>query len=202
LLLIGAQLGVLACAQAACIDRATLLKTAVSVYRNFNAQERKLRPGILGIAGTGWFLSPRLLVTAAHVAEAMPLASTEWKDIEICNGKAKTVVPSRIHSLAGHLSERMTLLDVLVPVAGADALAVRREPLLRARADGRTRLPNASPSGAPVLDCQGRVVALVSAILTQTLKFGFRSVKVSTAWQTPNVISMPADALTTVSLAE
>ena len=53
-----------------------------------------------------------------------------------------------------------------------------------------------------MLDCQGRVVALVSAILTQTLKFGFRSVKVSTAWQTPNVISMPADALTTVSLAE
>jgi hypothetical protein len=130
LLLIGAQLGVLACAQAACIDRATLVKSAVSVYRDFNAQERKLRPGILGIAGTGWFLSPRLLVTAAHVAEAMPLASTEWKDIEICNGKAKTVVPSRIHSLAGHLSERMTLLDVLVPVAGADALAVRREPLL------------------------------------------------------------------------
>jgi len=239
LLLIGAQVAIVPCARAACIDPATLVKTTVSIYRNFNAEERKGTPGVVGIAGTGWFLSPRLLVTAAHVAEAMPLSSTEWKDIEVWDDKAKTVVPSRIHSLAGPLSERMALLHLRVPVAGADFLAVRREPLLpeeevvavaypkrRLRfaggrfvaygsndqfagtalmeiyeGDDRLVLDHGA-SGAPVLDCKGRVVAVVSSILTQTLNFGFRSVKVSTAWQTPNVISMPADALTTLPLSE
>jgi Trypsin-like peptidase domain len=239
LLLIGAQAAILSCARAACIDPATLVTTTVSIYRDFTAEERNRTPGIVGIAGTGWFLSPRLLVTAAHVAEAMPLSSTEWKDIEIWNGNAKTVVPSRIHSLVGPLSERMALLDLRVAVAGADSLAVRREPLLPEEevvalaypkrhlrfaggrfvaygsndqfagaalieiyeGDDRLVLGHGA-SGAPVLDCQGRVVAVVSSILTRTLNFGFRSVIVSTAWQTPNVISMPADALIALSLPE
>jgi hypothetical protein len=49
-------------------------------------------------------------------------------------------------------------------------------------------------SGAPVLDCQGRVVAVVSSILTRTLSFGFAAVRISTSWQTPNVVSIPAEA--------
>ena len=83
LLLIGAQVAMVSYAQAACIDPATFVTTTVSIYRNFNAEERKRTPGVVGIAGTGWFLSPRLLVTAPHVAEAMSLSLTEWKDIEI-----------------------------------------------------------------------------------------------------------------------
>ena len=50
-------------------------------------------------------------------------------------------------------------------------------------------------SGAPVLDCQGRVVAIVTTLITQTLRFPSGAVRVSTAWQTPNVVSMPADVL-------
>jgi len=50
-------------------------------------------------------------------------------------------------------------------------------------------------SGAPVLDCQGHVVAVVSSILTRTLRFSFGAVRVSTSWQSPNVLSMPAEAL-------
>jgi hypothetical protein len=57
-------------------------------------------------------------------------------------------------------------------------------------------------SGAPVLDCEGRVVAVVSAILTQTLRFGFGAPQVSTAWHTPNVISMAAEELRSISRAE
>ena len=41
-----------------------------------------------------------------------------------------------------------------------------------------------------------------SAILTQTLRFGFGAVQVSTAWQTPNVISMPVEALRSLSRSE
>src|SRR5262245_15789742 len=239
LLFIGTLIALLPCAQAACIDPSTLVKTTVSIFRNFDEEESKLTPGIAGIAGTAWFLSPRLLVTAAHVAETMPLSSTQWKDVEIWDGTAKTVVPSRIKILAGPLSERMALLDLLVPFSGADSLSVRREPLLRDEqvvavafpkrhlrfaggrfvaygTDGRfagaalmeiyaghDRLVlDHGASGAPVLDCQGKVVAVVSSILTQTLNFGFRSVKISTAWQTPNVISMPAGPLASLARSD
>ena len=232
LLLLGVQIGLLPSAGATCIDPATLVKTTVSIARYLDEEERKLAPGVVGIAGTGWFLTPQLLVTAAHVSEAMQLSSTHWKDIEFSDGKIRRMVAGRLHSLAGPLLEKMALLDLLVPFSGAVSLSVRREPLLpeervvalaypkrhlrfaRGRFvayGGEKQFPGAAlmeiyegddrlvldhgASGAPVLDCEGRVVAVVSSILTQTLNFGFRSVKVSTAWQTPNVISMPADEL-------
>jgi hypothetical protein len=232
LLVVGLQAAMLPCARAACIDPSTLVKTTVGISRDFNVEERKQTPGIAGVDGTGWFLSPRLLVTASHVAEAMQLSSTRWKDIEIWNGKSKTVIASRIHSLAGPRFDKMALLDLVVPFSDAVALSIRREPLLpeervvalaypnnRLRfAGGRfvtygvdQHFPGAAlmeiyegddrlvldhgASGAPVLDCQGRVVAVVSAMLTQTLRFHFGAVQVSTAWQTPNVVSMPAEAL-------
>jgi Trypsin-like peptidase domain len=239
LFFIGVQVGLLPCAGAACIDPSTLLKTTVSISRDFGVEERKLTPGIAGIDGTGWFLSPRLLVTAAHVAEAMRLSLATWKEIEIWDGKSKTIVATRVHDLAGPQFEKMALLDLMVPFSGAVALSVRREPLLpeervvalaypnsRLRfAGGRfvaygadQQFPGAAlmeiyegndrlvldhgASGAPVLDCQGRVVAVVSSILTQTLRFRFGAVQVSTAWQTPNVISMPADVLRGFVLSE
>jgi hypothetical protein len=105
-------------------------QTTVSISRDFDAEERKLAPGVAGVAGTGWFLSPRLLVTAAHVSEAMQLSSTRWKDIEIWNGKSKTFVESRIHSLTGPVFDKMALLDLLVPFSGAVAFSVRRDPLV------------------------------------------------------------------------
>ena len=226
-------------AGATCVNPAMLAKTTVSISRDFDGEERKLAPGVAGISGTGWFLSPQLLVTAAHVSEAMQLSSTQWKDIEIWNGKSKTVVASRIYNLAGPLFDKMALLDLLVPFSGAVSLSVRREPLLPEErvvalaypkrhlrfASGRfvayghdLQFPGAAlmeiyegddrlvlnhgASGAPVLDCEGRVVAVVSAMLTQTLRFGFGAVQVSTAWETPNVISMPAEALRSISRSE
>jgi Trypsin-like peptidase domain len=62
--------------------------------------------------------------------------------------------------------------------------------------DGDDRLVlDHGASGAPVLDCNGRVVAVVSNLYTQTLQLQFRAVRVSTAWGQPNVVSVPVQVL-------
>jgi hypothetical protein len=62
--------------------------------------------------------------------------------------------------------------------------------------DGDDRLVlDHGASGAPVLDCQGQVVAIVSNLFTQTLEFPFRALRISTAWGQPNVLSVPIQAL-------
>ena len=62
--------------------------------------------------------------------------------------------------------------------------------------DGNDRLVlDHGASGAPILDCSGRVVAVVSTAITQTISFVSPAVRISTAWQTPNVVSIPIQAL-------
>jgi hypothetical protein len=62
--------------------------------------------------------------------------------------------------------------------------------------DGEDRLVlDHGASGAPVLDCGGRVVAIVSNLFTQTLQFPFRALRISTAWGQPNVVSVPIQVL-------
>jgi hypothetical protein len=69
--------------------------------------------------------------------------------------------------------------------------------------DGNDRLVlDHGASGAPVLDCSGRVVAVVSTLITQTLRLPSGAVRVSTAWQTPNVLSIPAEVLKDFSWSE
>jgi hypothetical protein len=46
-----------------------------------------------------------------------------------------------------------------------------------------------------VVDCEGRVVAVISNIFTQTLQSPFRAIRVSTAWGSPNVVSVPIQVL-------
>ena len=50
-------------------------------------------------------------------------------------------------------------------------------------------------SGAPVVDCAGRVVAVVSNLFTTTMQFMSRTVRISTAWGSPNVVSVPIPGL-------
>jgi hypothetical protein len=50
-------------------------------------------------------------------------------------------------------------------------------------------------SGAPIFDCAGRVVAVASNLLTTSIQFGSHAVRISTAWGTPNVVSVPASVL-------
>jgi S1-C subfamily serine protease len=62
--------------------------------------------------------------------------------------------------------------------------------------DGNDRLVlDHGASGAPVLDCDGQVVAVVSTIITQTIRLPSGVIRTSTAWQTPNVVSIPTQAL-------
>jgi len=69
--------------------------------------------------------------------------------------------------------------------------------------DGNDRLAvDYGASGAPVVDCAGRVAAVVSDVVTQTLRLPFREVRISTAWGTPNVVSVPVQALSELALKE
>ena len=58
--------------------------------------------------------------------------------------------------------------------------------------DGDNRLVlDHGASGAPVLDCEGRVVAVVSNIFTQTMQFPSRAIRISTAWGSPTSCPCP-----------
>jgi hypothetical protein len=225
--------------EAACVDRSTLARAAVSIAREFGEDERRAEPGVLGIRGTGWFLSPRLVVTAAHVAEAMHLSAGDWKEIEVREGEGTLSIPARIHRLAGSHAEKVAVLELQTSFPNATELRLRTGPLvpeepllsvaypngelrfasgrfahygtggtlggtaLLEMHDGNDRLVlDHGASGAPVLDCEGRVAAVVSTLITQTIVLPTGSVRASTAWQTPNVLSIPAEVLNGVSRPE
>ncbi len=62
--------------------------------------------------------------------------------------------------------------------------------------DGNDRLVlDHGASGAPVLDCNGRVVAVVTTLITRTVNFLSNVMRVSTAWQSPNVVAIPIQVL-------
>jgi hypothetical protein len=69
--------------------------------------------------------------------------------------------------------------------------------------DGDDRLVlDHGASGAPVFDCNGRVGAVVSNLFTTTIQFLSVAKRVSTAWGSPNVVSVPVPVLLDVSRAE
>jgi hypothetical protein len=69
------------------------------------------------------------------------------------------------------------------PLAGAALLEMY---------DGDDRLAiDHGASGAPVFDCEGRVAAVISTVISQKLSSPFGGLRVSTPWGTPNVLSVP-----------
>jgi hypothetical protein len=62
--------------------------------------------------------------------------------------------------------------------------------------DGNDRLVlDHGASGAPVLDCSGRVVAVVSNLYVSTVRLFSRELRMSTAWGNANVVSVPVPVL-------
>jgi hypothetical protein len=215
-------------AEAECIDPATLAHSTASITRYFDEREQQPRPGVLGIGGTGWFLSPNSMVTVEHVVTAMRLSDQNWKEIEIRKGEDKQSIPARISHLAGSYAEKIAVLELQTAFSGARGFQLRMELLVpeepvvslaypgdRPRVaggrfvrygdsgrlagtallemyDGNDRLAlDHGASGAPVVDCEGRVVAVVSNLFTTTMQFMSRVIRISTAWGSPNVVSVP-----------
>jgi hypothetical protein len=117
-------------AQAACIAPAALTHSTVSIARYFNDTEQTVQRDLLGIRGTGWFLSPTSIITVGHVASAMRLSDQDWKNIEVVDGDIQKTTPARILRLAGSRSENMAVLELRSEVAGARVLPTRMELLL------------------------------------------------------------------------
>ena len=215
-----------------CLDPAVVAHSTVAITRYFDDAERAtVRIGVIGAQGTAWFLSPTTLVTVAHVAEGMKLSTQVWKSIEMQDGEEIRPIPARIQRLAGLHQEKLAVLELQKPVAGARSIAIRATPLapedrvvtlayptghprlvggrfvqfgddrlagsaLLEMYDGNDRLVvDHGASGAPVLDCEGRVAAVVSTVITQTLAWASDDIRISTAWGTPNVVSVPIQVL-------
>jgi hypothetical protein len=210
----------------ACEDRAVLANAAVGITRMFDESEKQQ---IDGVAGSGWFLAPKLLVTVAHVAHGMRLSEREWKSVQLRDGDAFEKIDVRLQRIVGTGPEKIALIETAAPLGSARPLALRKEPLAaeepvisrayrsdRMRTaqgrfvgygtqgrfaggalfeiyDGNDRMAlDYGSSGAPVLDCSGRVVAVVANLLTQTIG---GQVRVTTAWSMPNVLTVPVSVL-------
>jgi hypothetical protein len=208
--------------EAGCIDPAMAAHSTVSITRHFDDEEQEARPGVVGIRATGWFLSPTLMVTVEHVAVAMKLSDRNWRQIEIGEGEGKQSTPARIKRVAGSNAQKIAVLELQTAFSGAQGFRLRMEPLapeepvvslagrfvqygegdkfagtaLLEMYDGNDRLVlDHGSSGAPVLDCAGRVVAVVSNLFTTTIPSISGAIRVSTAWGSPNVVSVPIPVL-------
>jgi Trypsin-like peptidase domain len=219
-------------AKAGCAAPANLAGSVVSITMRFSEEEKMSAPALLGIRGTGWFLSPQLLVTAGHVAESMRLSSRDWKEAEIAQGSRQEHLQLRLRNVAGPDVEKIGVIELKEAFAGAESLRIRREALAAGESvfslgypsnrlriasglfvkkgddtrlagtdlfelfDGNDRLAlDHGASGAPVLDCEGQVVAVVTNVFTATISFMSQPIRVSTAWGSPNVVAVPITAL-------
>jgi hypothetical protein len=69
--------------------------------------------------------------------------------------------------------------------------------------DGNDRIVlDHGASGAPVLDCSGLVVAVVSNLLTTTIHWMSQAIRIPTSWGNPNVVSVPIGVLKDFSRIE
>jgi Trypsin-like peptidase domain len=217
---------------AACVDATQLAHTAVNIMRHFDDAQREAHPDLIGIRGTGWFLTPATIVTAEHVTAAMNLSMDEWKPLEIIDESGSQFIAARIQRLAGGPVERLAIIELQRTVAASQSATIRKEPLLPEEPvatlaypagiahlvsgrfvrvgdegklegmallemyEGENRLViDHGASGAPVFDCTGRVVAVVTNVFTRTLNWSYHVIRISTAWGMPNVVSVPVQVL-------
>jgi len=117
-------------ADAGCADPAAFVQSAASITRHFSDEEKKTDASLLGARGTAWFLSPELIVTAGHVAEAMHLSEQTWKQIEIAQAETVQPVYVRVQRLAGFGTEKVAVLELRPGLPDAQVFQIRTKPLL------------------------------------------------------------------------
>ena len=217
---------------AACVDPTQLAHSAVSIMRHFDDAEHDERPDLIGVRGTGWFLSPTTIVTAEHVTAGMKLSTEDWKPLEIVDQDSSQFIAARVQRLAGDKAERLAVIELQHAVPVARSVSIRKDPLVPEEKVATLAYPAGQPhvvegrfvrfgedgklagaalleiyegdnrlvidygaSGAPVVDCEGRVAAVVSNVFTQNLVWISRQIRISTAWGMPNVVSVPIQVL-------
>jgi hypothetical protein len=200
--------------------------------RHFDDAEHDERPDLIGVRGTGWFLSPTTIVTAEHVTAGMKLSTEDWKPLEIVDQDSSQFIAARVQRLAGDKAERLAVIELQHAVPVARSVSIRKEPLVPEEKVATLAYPAGQPhvvegrfvrfgedgklagaalleiyegdnrlvidygaSGAPVVDCEGRVAAVVSNVFTQNLVWISRQIRISTAWGMPNVVSVPIQVL-------
>jgi hypothetical protein len=226
-------------ARAACVDPAQLAHSTVSITRHFDDAERETRPNLIGVRGTGWFMSPSTIVTAEHVTAAMKLSTDDWKPLEIADGDGSQFIAARIQRVAGAQAEKLAVIELQHAAPEARSVMIRKDPLLSEEPVMTIAYPAGHPqlvrgrfvqlgdneklagmallelyegdnrlvvdhgaSGAPVIDCNGRVAAVISDVFTQSIHWAYHEIRISTAWGMPNVVSVPIQALDQVSQSD
>src|SRR5262249_14317477 len=116
-------------AEAACIEPTQFAHASLRITRYFDQAEQTAQASVVGIQGSGWFLTPTTIVTVAHVVTAMNLTTLDWKRIEIGDGEDSRTAFARIQRLAGHGADKLAVLELQTSVAAARSLAVRGKPL-------------------------------------------------------------------------
>ena len=167
----------------------------------------RLGADLAGIRGTGWFQSPITIVTIEHVATAMGLSTQDWKPLDIKGGADSQLISARIQRWVEGGTEKLAVLELQAAISFARSVEIRMAPLvaedrvvagtaLLEMYEGDNRLAiDHGASGAPVFDCEGRVAAVISNVIVQTFSTPFGARRMSTAWGSPNVVSVPVRTL-------
>ncbi|MGA8420676.1 MAG: hypothetical protein WB691_13105 [Pseudolabrys sp.] len=166
---------------------------------------------MVGIHGPAWFQSATNVVTVGHVATAMGLSTEDWKPLDIKDGADSKLISARIQRWVDGDTEKLVVLELQTAFPAAlvsgrfvqyatDGSFAGTALLEMYEGDNRFAVDHGA-SGAPVFDCECRIAAVISTVVTQIFQTPFGVLRISTAWGTPNVVSVPVQKLTQFSEA-
>jgi len=131
-----------------CVQSELLALSTASITRYFDSAELAAQPDLVGIQGTGWFMSPTTLVTVEHVATAMGLSIRSWKLLTIQSAADSQSIFVRIQRLTGGRAEKLAVIELQTAVSTARSLAIRRSPLAPEDRVMTLAYPNQRPRSA------------------------------------------------------